>query len=108
MVGGGNSAAQLLAAMHDGTIDTAMAALGSPDYQLARREPGQPRPRTFAGGSATNATFTAGGSLSFAGGGGGGGTGTTHVMRHDHGSDEPCGPTCPGLIPPGGSAGWVP
>jgi hypothetical protein len=82
---------QLLAATKDGTLSTALAALGSPDFQLARREPGRP-PRTFAGGGTTNSTFVTGGAVRLSGGSGGwgsvnianiplrgGGPGTTNV-----------------------------
>jgi hypothetical protein len=70
--------ADLLTAMHDGTLDAALDALGQPEFQLVRREPGRP-PRPFAGGGTTNTTFVTGGVLPA--GGGSGGWGSSHIAN---------------------------
>jgi hypothetical protein len=65
---------QLLTAMLNGRLSAALDALGQPDFQLARREPGRP-PRTFAGGGTTNSTFvTSGDAVPSSGGSGGWGS----------------------------------
>jgi hypothetical protein len=87
---------QLLAAMGDGTLDAALGALGQPEFQLARRDPGRP-PRVFAGGGTTSTVYVpAGGSL-LSYGGGAGGRGNVSVEYHDHGLDKPCPASCPGF-----------
>jgi hypothetical protein len=104
---------QLLTAMLNGRLSAALDALGQPDFQLARREPGRP-PRTFAGGSATNTTFVTSGDAPLSGGGGG--WGSTHIaniplpdgeqrMTGGSGSSSSLPPFGPN--PSGGNGGWT-
>ena len=61
--------------------------------------------RSIGGGGTSTVTFYAGSSDLMPMGGGGGSAGTSAVVSHSHGLNDPCPPSCVGY---GGGGGWAP